>query len=148
MPDGRLQEPGTLYDLLGVDPTASAREVRAAYRRRLFETHPDHGGDVRATLALRDAMAVLGSEIRRHAYDTLLLAHRAQIESAAGPSSQPAGRFLPALTAVAPVPDRRTVRAPAPPGPYDRRWELRARFGPGGPRRRTTDPKVPTNIAM
>lgn len=32
-------------DVLGVDPDASAEELRAAYRDRVKETHPDLGGD-------------------------------------------------------------------------------------------------------
>lgn len=33
------------WDVLGVEPTAGPDEVRAAYRARALEVHPDHGGD-------------------------------------------------------------------------------------------------------
>lgn len=35
-----------LHELLGVAPTATAEELRAAYRRRLLQVHPDKGGSV------------------------------------------------------------------------------------------------------
>ena len=33
------------FDVLRIEPTASPDEVRAAFRKRAFETHPDRGGD-------------------------------------------------------------------------------------------------------
>ena len=33
------------YAVLGVTPDATAEDIRAAYRQRARETHPDHGGD-------------------------------------------------------------------------------------------------------
>lgn len=44
-------------EALGVDPTASFKEIRAAWRRRLFECHPDHGGSNEATREVNDAWA-------------------------------------------------------------------------------------------
>lgn len=45
----------THYEVLGVAPTASATEIKSAYRRAARLTHPDHGGNAqdfaRATLA-------------------------------------------------------------------------------------------------
>ena len=32
------------YDVLGVSPDASADEIQRAYRRKVKEVHPDHGG--------------------------------------------------------------------------------------------------------
>lgn len=34
----------SVFDILGIPPTASVAEVKAAYRRLSFKAHPDHGG--------------------------------------------------------------------------------------------------------
>lgn len=62
-------QPVDLYDVLGVDRSASTEELRAAYRRRARETHPDAGGDVGAFHAVQAAWEVLGDPERRRAYD-------------------------------------------------------------------------------
>jgi hypothetical protein len=45
----------THYEVLGIAPTASPRDIKSAYRKAARLTHPDHGGDAqdfaRATLA-------------------------------------------------------------------------------------------------
>jgi len=43
------------YRELGVSATAPAPEVKAAYRRRVKEVHPDHGGDEAAFRRVREA---------------------------------------------------------------------------------------------
>lgn len=50
--DGR-----SAFDELGLDPDASVAEVRAAYRERVKEVHPDQGGDERAFQRLQEAYA-------------------------------------------------------------------------------------------
>nr|WP_283102372.1 J domain-containing protein [Haloplanus sp. XH21] len=43
------------FATLGLSPTADADEVKAAYRRRVKDVHPDHGGDSEAFRRLREA---------------------------------------------------------------------------------------------
>jgi hypothetical protein len=40
--------PMSIWQLLGVAPDAGEAELKAAYRRRALETHPDQGGDPEA----------------------------------------------------------------------------------------------------
>jgi len=75
----------TLYDVLGVVPTASAEELRRAYLSRARESHPDRYVD--ASAAQRDAAEgrmrevneawrVLGNARRRRRYDLELMPAR------------------------------------------------------------------------
>ena len=67
----------THYDVLGVSPTASQDEIKAAYRNMLKAFHPDYyTGDKafaeRQTQKIVDAYNVLRDEQRRRDYDFLL----------------------------------------------------------------------------
>jgi hypothetical protein len=64
--------PRTHYDVLGVPPSATQAEVRAAYRAAARNHHPDAGGDPGSMRALNRAWAVLGDPVRRAAYDRTL----------------------------------------------------------------------------
>ncbi|MEM4781593.1 MAG: ferredoxin Fer [Halalkalicoccus sp.] len=43
------------FDVLGIEPGAGPKEVERAYRRRVLETHPDHGGSSAAFQRVRAA---------------------------------------------------------------------------------------------
>ncbi|CAE7289328.1 DNAJ1, partial [Symbiodinium necroappetens] len=58
-----------LYATLGVHRYASELEIRAAYRRRALEKHPDKGGSHEAFLALINAFEVLSDPRVREDYD-------------------------------------------------------------------------------
>jgi len=53
------------YKLLGVSPSASWKEIEAAYRRKAKIHHPDHGGDEDAMRSLNDAYAAIKESKRR-----------------------------------------------------------------------------------
>jgi hypothetical protein len=65
--------PPDYYARLGVQPSASAEEIRAAYREKAHETHPDHNPDdptaAERFQAIKEAYQVLRDADRREAYD-------------------------------------------------------------------------------
>lgn len=60
------------YEVLGVSPSASSEQVRAAYRAAARDHHPDAGGEQSRMQAVNAAWQVLGDPIRRAAYDRAL----------------------------------------------------------------------------
>jgi molecular chaperone DnaJ len=60
------------YQVLGVAVTASAAEIKAAYRSLVKRHHPDAGGDDQMILALNAAWEVLGDAQRRAEHDRRL----------------------------------------------------------------------------
>lgn len=59
----------SFYDELGVDRGADAEQIKAAYRRRARETHPDTGGKREDFQRVQAAYDVLGDEKKRAYYD-------------------------------------------------------------------------------
>jgi molecular chaperone DnaJ len=67
----------THYEVLGVAVTASVGEIKAAYRRRIREAHPDAVGANASSAdvaALNEAWNVLSQSGRRALYDRSLMA--------------------------------------------------------------------------
>ena len=78
----------TLYDVLGVAPTAPTTDIRAAYRARIFVVHPDRNSSPEAAdlaRALNEAWRVLGDAALRRRYDADLSVSSSQYTDA--PSS-------------------------------------------------------------
>jgi curved DNA-binding protein CbpA len=81
----------TLYATLEVAPTATQREIRAAYRRLARATHPDgNAGDPAAERRFKriaHAYEVLGDPARRQAYDQRATWGRFARPGSGGPAS-------------------------------------------------------------
>jgi DnaJ-class molecular chaperone len=63
------------YETLGIDPTASERQIKEAYRKLAFKYHPDRTADrpdgAEMMKAVNEAYAVLSNPAKRREYDTL-----------------------------------------------------------------------------
>ena len=57
------------YATLGVSKTATADEIKRAFRRLASQHHPDKGGDTQKFQAIQAAYATLGDDQRRAEYD-------------------------------------------------------------------------------
>ena len=76
------------YKTLGVSKTASASDIKRAYRKLAREHHPDrHSGDKKAEDRIKEineAYEVLGDPEKRRKYDQLLLKRFVQISGSLG----------------------------------------------------------------
>mmetsp|Transcript_21189 Transcript_21189/g.66551 ORF Transcript_21189/g.66551 Transcript_21189/m.66551 type:complete len:417 (-) Transcript_21189:70-1320(-) len=69
---GRSREPAdtsALYEILGVSKSASASEIKKAFRKLALKKHPDKGGDPEEFKKLQAAYEVLGDDEKRKKYD-------------------------------------------------------------------------------
>lgn len=74
-----LKMPSTLYQVLGILPSASQEEIRAAFKRQALAVHPDKGGDKHRFHAVLDAFETLSDLSMRALYDQRLagVSHKA-----------------------------------------------------------------------
>ncbi|WP_415856898.1 J domain-containing protein [Sinomonas sp. G460-2] len=79
------------YEVLGVSVTATAQEIKAAYRRAARTHHPDHGGDPAEFHRVTLAYEVLSDPKRREAYDRSYFSSFPQREPAGSPWSPGTG---------------------------------------------------------
>lgn len=73
---GRARRPGgadvdttKLYETLGVEKTADAKEIKKAYRKLAVKHHPDKGGDEHKFKEINAAYEILSDEEKRSTYD-------------------------------------------------------------------------------
>lgn len=57
------------YKILGVDRSATADQIKKAFRSLAMKHHPDRGGDVAIFQDIQEAYAVLSDNAKRNAYD-------------------------------------------------------------------------------
>src|SRR6185436_1371451 len=57
------------YEVLGVGKSASADELKKAFRRKAVEHHPDKGGDEAKFKEINEAYEVLKDDSKRKRYD-------------------------------------------------------------------------------
>lgn len=57
------------YSILGVDRSASAEEIKAAYRKKAMAYHPDRGGDEKKFKEINEAYDVLSDPQKKSRYD-------------------------------------------------------------------------------
>ena len=66
----------SLYDVLGVSPTATSAEIKSAYRRLALKLHPDKGtgagwaGTTERFIKVSEAYAILSNDKKRAEYDS------------------------------------------------------------------------------
>ena len=60
----------TLYDILGVSPDASQKDIKKAYRELSQKHHPDKGGDENKFKFITEAYRVLSDPEQRKIYDS------------------------------------------------------------------------------
>ena len=87
-----------LYGILGLPKTASATEVRRAYRTLLSKVHPDKGGDAEKFKMIKMSYDTLSDEKKRRHYDTtgavLKTVEEELMESFAGGAFKDLGRSI------------------------------------------------------
>ncbi len=60
---------GSLYHILGVESSATAADIKLAYRAAAKKAHPDAGGSAAAMAKVNEAYQILGDPESRRAYD-------------------------------------------------------------------------------
>jgi hypothetical protein len=85
-----LEDQRGYYAILGLTPRADAGEIKAAYRRKAMELHPDRNKAANSTRQfqfLNEAHSVLGEPVSRAQYDTMSI--KAEPQASAAPEKPP-----------------------------------------------------------
>src|SRR5579864_1594879 len=90
MISGSIMVKRDYYEVLGVGKTASADEIKKAYRRLAVQHHPDRGGSEAEFREVNEAYEVLKDESKRKRYDQF---GHAGVGSSAASDGAPFGGF-------------------------------------------------------
>ncbi len=102
--------PKNYYFILGVTGDASAEDIKAAFRRRAMELHPDRSGLASGPfLDAQEAYSVLSDAARRRRYDRQFRAMSA-VAQRRGPSPEPLVQARPGPEPLRPVEPARGFR--------------------------------------
>ena len=77
----KLEDVEGYYDKLGVDFDATEEEVRAAGKKLVMETHPDHGGDPDEFMDAVEAYRTLSDPAKRAEYDHMTFIPKASVRT-------------------------------------------------------------------
>ncbi|WP_322761534.1 DnaJ domain-containing protein [Frankia sp. Cr2] len=121
----------SLYDVLGVQPSASPAQIVTAYRQAARRTHPDTGGSESAFRLVNTAYQVLSDPERRRAYD-----RRLRSRSVGGPTgpaaptrpAAPTGPIWPTVPRQTGPPGRTTGAATPQPAAGETQRRTRRRY--------------------
>ena len=89
------------YKTLGVPRSATASEIKKAFRKLAREHHPDAGGDEAKFKEINEAYEVLSDDKKREMYDQYGTANENQIPFQGG---NPFGEEIPSVAARTPTP--------------------------------------------
>lgn len=104
-----IDDEATHYSVLGVSEDARAEDLKAAYRERALQLHPDKGGDEASFDVLNRAYRVLDNDASREAYDDELAKQRERNQLVEG---GPGGQAGFSKQAAAPMPRQKTAPTP------------------------------------
>ncbi|GAC1371631.1 MAG: hypothetical protein NVSMB39_5570 [Candidatus Saccharimonadales bacterium] len=88
---------GSLYHILGVEPSATAADIKLAYRAAAKRAPPDAGGSAAAMAKVNEAYQILGDSESRRAYDE----SESSVPSASSATAPPPSAPTPAYDAAA-----------------------------------------------
>jgi len=67
-----MTQEDNLYEILGVNASASQREIKEAYRKLSMQHHPDRNGDPKVFQKVKDAYDLLSNSDKRNRYDIMI----------------------------------------------------------------------------
>src|ERR687891_144487 len=59
-----------LYDILGINNTATSEDIKEAFREKAKNHHPDKGGDHKKMAEINKAYRILSDPAKKNRYDT------------------------------------------------------------------------------